>query len=181
MNEPPEPESSEPESIGDPDQTGTRDGLELAREIANAYRTSTQKQPRRAGRKPGVSAGIKRAPRDDPEPLAQFLGKLISDQGWEENLSAQQVFADWAAIVGEEVARHCVISGYEDGQLEVEADSTAWATQLRLLAPRIVAKLNARLGQGSVVRINISGPKGPSWIKGKRTIRNARGPRDTYG
>jgi predicted nucleic acid-binding Zn ribbon protein len=25
------------------------------------------------------------------------------------------------------------------------------------------------------------GPHGPSWKKGIRTIRNARGPRDTYG
>ncbi|MBC7596463.1 MAG: DUF721 domain-containing protein [Kineosporiaceae bacterium] len=181
MNEPPEPQSSEPESTSAPEQAAKADGLELARDIANGYRTSAPKQPRRAGRKPSTSRGVKRESRDDPEPLAQFLGKLIADQGWAENLSAQQVFTDWAAIVGEEVARHCIIAGYEDGQLEVEADSTAWATQLRLLAPRIVAKLNTRLGQGSVVRINISGPKGPSWIKGKRTIRNARGPRDTYG
>lgn len=181
MTEPPETEPPEPEASPGSDRTEKGDGLDLARDIAHAYRTSAPKQPRRAGRKTGAPRGIKRASRDDPEPLAQFLGKLIADQGWEAKLSAQQVFTDWAAIVGEEVAQHCVIVGYEDGQLEVEADSTAWATQLRLLAPRIVAKLNARLGQGSVVRINISGPKGPSWIKGKRTIRNARGPRDTYG
>lgn len=181
MTEPPETEPPQAESAADPDQRSKGDGLELAREIANAYRTSAPKQRRRAGRKSAAPRGTKRAARDDPEPLAQFLGKLIADQGWEDNLAAQQVFTDWAAIVGAEVAQHCIISGYEDGQLEVEADSTAWATQLRLLAPRIVAKLNARLGEGSVVRINISGPKGPSWIKGKRTIRNARGPRDTYG
>ncbi|MEO6472740.1 MAG: DciA family protein [Aeromicrobium sp.] len=113
--------------------------------------------------------------------MANFLGKLISEQGWEGNLSAQRVFTDWARIVGDEVAQHCTVVGYEDGQVEVEADSTAWATQLRLLAPRIVAKLNEELGQGSVVRLNIHGPKGPSWTKGKRTVRNARGPRDTYG
>jgi len=157
------------------------DGLELARDIANAYRTSAPKRPRRTDKRPGRPRGVKRASRDDPEPLANFLGKLISDQGWEADLSAQRVFTDWAAIVGDEVAQHCEVVGYEDGQLEVQASSTAWATQMRLLAPRIVAKLNEKLGQGSVVRINIHGPKGPSWIKGKRTIRNARGPRDTYG
>lgn len=181
MTEPPEagptPEPTEPPSPEPPDRG---DGLDLARDIANAYRGSgpQRARPARGRRKPQA---IKRAARDDPEPLARFLGKLISDQGWEENLSAQRVFTDWERIVGAEVAQHCAVVGYEDGQLEVEADSTAWATELRLLAPRIVAKLNAQLGQGSVVRINIHGPKGPSWIKGKRTIRNARGPRDTYG
>ena len=181
MTEPPDIGPPEAESTSATEKAGKGDGLELARDIANAYRTSAPKQPRRAGKKTSAPRGIKRGSRDDPEPLAQFLGKLIVDQGWEGNLSAQQVFTDWATIVGEEVAQHCIIAGYEDGQLDVEADSTAWATQLRLLAPRIVAKLNAQLGQGSVVRINISGPTGPSWIKGKRTIRNARGPRDTYG
>lgn len=165
-----------PEST--PDQP---DGLELAREIADSYRTSAPKNPRRAHRKPTKPAPAKRASKDDPEPLGRFIGKLISQQGWEESLSAQRVFTDWETIVGPEVAQHTEVTAYEDGQLEIDADSTAWATELRLLAPRIVAKLNAQLGQGSVVRLNIHGPKGPSWVKGKRTIRNARGPRDTYG
>lgn len=182
MTEPPDqelpPESPKPSTPVPPRRD---DGLDLARDIAAGYRTSAPKQPRRTNKKISGPRSNKRASRDDPEPLAQFLGRLIADQGWEANLSAQQVFTDWPNIVGAEVAQHCKIVGYEDGELEVEASSTAWATQIRLLAPRIVAKLNAELGQGSVVRINIHGPKGPSWIKGKRTIRNARGPRDTYG
>lgn len=181
MTEPPDP-GRQPDLAPGPEPTPSKgDGLDLARDIAGAYRTSAPKQPRRAGKKPGTNRGVKRASKDDPEPLSDLLGKLIADQGWEDDLSAQRVFTDWASIVGEEVAQHCAVVGYEDGQVEVEASSTAWATQLRLLAPRIVAKLNQQLGQGSVVRINIHGPKGPSWIKGKRTIRNARGPRDTYG
>lgn len=177
MTEPPEPHP-EPSA---PEPPRRDDGLDLARDIAAGYRTSAPKQPRRTTKKTSGPRPTRRASRDDPEPLAQFLGKLIADQGWEADLSAQQVFTDWPSIVGAEVAQHCTIVGYVDGELEVEASSTAWATQIRLLAPRIVAKLNTQLGQGSVVRINIRGPKGPSWIKGKRTIRNARGPRDTYG
>lgn len=174
----PEPKKSSdpaPSAQGAPD-----DGLELARDIADSYRGRAPKQaPRRASRSGPVPA--KRASRDDPDSVANFLGKLISDQGWEDNLSAQRVFTDWARIVGSEVAQHCAVIGYEDGQVEVEADSTAWSTQLRLLAPRIVAKLNQELGQGSVVRLDIHGPKGPTWVRGKRSLRNSRGPRDTYG
>lgn len=169
------------EKISPPSPPAQGDGLDLARDIAGGYRGAAPKRPRRSGKKPTTPGGFKRASKEDPEPLSRFLGKLISEQGWEDNLSAQRVFTDWERIVGAEVAQHCEVVDYEDGQLEIEADSTAWATELRLLAPRIVAKLNEELGQGSVVRLNIHGPKGPSWIKGKRTIRNARGPRDTYG
>lgn len=165
----------------DPGERPGDDGLELARRIAKAYRRGAPAGPRRGGRRRPPTTAARRPDRDDPEALSTFLGKLVADQGWEANLSAQQVFTDWVRIVGDEVAQHSKVTAYVDGQVDVEADSTAWATQLRLLAPRIVAKLNAELGDGSVVRIDVRGPKGHSWVKGKRTVRGARGPRDTYG
>ena len=68
-----------------------------------------------------------------------------------------------------------------DQVLLVRAESTTWATVLRQLAPQIVAKLNAELGEGSVVRIEVRGPAAPSWKHGIRSVRDGRGPRDTYG
>ena len=44
--------------------------------------------------------------------------------------------------------------------LTVQCDSTAWATQLRLLAPQLVARLNEDLGQGTVRLIKVLG-RGP--------------------
>ena len=121
------------------------------------------------------------AARDEPSPLADLLGEVVNDQGWDERLAAQRVFTDWAGIVGPEVAQHSEVIAFDDGEVEVRTDSTAWATQLRLLAPRIVAKLNELMGDGSVLRIVVRGPQAPSWKKGPRSIRGARGPRDTYG
>ncbi len=122
-----------------------------------------------------------RATRDEPSLLADLLGEVVNDQGWDERLAAQRVFTDWAGIVGPEVAQHSEVIAFDDGEVEVRTDSTAWATQLRLLAPRIVAKLNELMGDGSVLRIIVRGPQAPSWKKGPRSIRGARGPRDTYG
>ncbi|WP_290515973.1 DciA family protein [Aeromicrobium sp.] len=175
---------TEPKDDVGPDETRpptpTTDGLGLAREIASAYRGTT------APVTPGVKRRVKpakpnRAKRDDPSSLADLLGQVVRDQGWDDQLAAQRVFTDWAAIVGPEVAQHSEVISFDDGEVEVRTDSTAWATQLRLLAPRIVAKLNAELGDGSVLRILVRGPQAPSWKKGPRTIRGARGPRDTYG
>ncbi|MGH3504639.1 MAG: DUF721 domain-containing protein, partial [Nocardioidaceae bacterium] len=78
-------------------------------------------------------------------------------------------------------AMHCTPESYRDGYLSVRTDSTSWATQLRLLAPTLVARLNAELGHGTVLRIDIVGPATPSWRKGRRSVRGGRGPRDTYG
>jgi predicted nucleic acid-binding Zn ribbon protein len=156
------------------------DALGLAREIANSYRGKTQPVTPSSKRRVRP-AKPNRATRDDPSPLADLLGQVVHDQGWDDQLAATRVFTDWATIVGPEVAQHSEVIAFEDGVVEIKAASTAWATELKFLAPRIVAKLNAELGDGSVLRIQVRGPQAPSWKKGPRSIRGARGPRDTYG
>ena len=174
------PPDEEPEERG-PQEDPTPDPLGLARDVADSYRGAGRPlDPRRSTSRPR-QASPRRAKREDPTDISSVLGRLQKDRGWDDRLAAQRVFTDWASIVGPEVASHSKVVGFDDAIVHVETDSTAWATQLKLLAPRIVAKLNQELGQGSVLRIDIRGPQAPSWIKGKRTIRNARGPRDTYG
>lgn len=156
------------------------DPLDLARQIANSYRgkgTPGVAGPRKKSRpvKPA------RAKNDDPSTISDLLGEVVKNQGWADKLDDQRIFTDWATIVGPEVAQHAQIEGFEDTIVHVRASSTAWSTQLRLLAPRIVAKLNEALGDGTVTRIEVRGPQGPSWKNGPRSIRGARGPRDTYG
>ena len=72
-------------------------------------------------------------------------------------------------------------TSFADGKLVVRTDSTAWATQLRLLAPTLVRRLNEELGHGSVTLIEVEGPNLPTWKKGRLSSRDGRGPRDTYG
>ena len=67
-----------------------------------------------------------------------------------------------------------------DGELTVEAESTAWATQLRLLAAKLLIRIAGEVGNGVVKRLHIHGPAQPSWQRGPRRVRG-RGPRDTYG
>lgn len=157
------------------------DPLELARRIAQSYRgkgTPGVPAPRKRSRR---AAPPLRASNDDPSTISDLLGQVVRNQGWAEKLDDQRIFTDWAAIVGSEVAQHAQIDGFEDTVVHVRATSTAWATQLKMLAPRIVAKLNESLGDGTVTRIDVRGPQAPSWKSGPRSIRGARGPRDTYG
>jgi len=91
------------------------------------------------------------------------------------------VFARWDDLVGTEIAAHSTPETFADARLVVRADSTAWATQLKLCAPTIIKRLNAELGDGTVTFVEILGPNVPSWKKGRYGVRDGRGPRDTYG
>ena len=117
----------------------------------------------------------------DPARLGPSVDRLVSDSGWGGDVAVRGVFARWATIVGADVAAHCTPLGFDEGRLTVQTDSTAWATQLRLLAPTLVRRLNEELGHDTVSVIDISGPTGPTWAKGRRSVRDGRGPRDTYG
>ena len=155
------------------------DPLALARDIADAYRGASTPPLRRRRRRPTSTGG--RTSREDPVPVADLMGELVRDRGWDERLSIQRVFTDWPAVVGPDVAAHSTVEGFDDGVLTVRADSTSWAKELQLLAPGLVRRLNAELGQDTVLRVDIRGPQAPSWKRGRRTVRDGRGPRDTYG
>jgi predicted nucleic acid-binding Zn ribbon protein len=131
--------------------------------------------PRRPGR---------RSRRDDPEPLNDAIGALLDAHGWREAAAVGSVFGRWAEIVGPELAAHTRPDSLADGELTVTADSTAWATQVRLLAAHLVRRLNAELGDGAVQRVRVRGPAGaagPARRPGEWRVRGGRGPRDTYG
>jgi predicted nucleic acid-binding Zn ribbon protein len=116
----------------------------------------------------------------DPQPLGRLVSRLVSDRGWGESVTSARVFAQWARLVGEDVAEHAQPVALKDGELTVRASSTAWATQLRLLQGKLLAKIAAGVGNGVVKRMRIQGPTAPSWRKGPRHV-PGRGPRDTYG
>lgn len=158
------------------------DPLDLARDITDRYKRGGAPAPKGAPRRRRATPPTdRRQNRDDAVPISEVLGDLIRERGWGKHIDAQRVLDDWGSIVGPEVAQHSRVTGFADAVVHVETRTTAWATQLKLLAPRIVARLNELLGDGSVVRIEIRGPQAPSWKSGPRSIRGQRGPRDTYG
>ena len=164
------------------------DGLDLARAMTRA---SARVQPGAAG--PQAASAGRRSRRPAPGSPAPTpttatrscstppLGRLVADHGWELDLRVHGVFGRWAELVGAEVAAHCTPESFADGRLVVRTDSTAWATQLQLLAPTVVRRLNEELGPRHGDRDRGARPARPDWKKGPRSVRDGRGPRDTYG
>jgi len=139
---------------------------------------------RRAARPRGQAArpGFAVQPQvTDPQPLAAAIGGLLDDEGWTLAAATGSVFGRWAQIVGAELAAHTTPEKLTDGELTVAADSTAWATQLRLLSAQLIKRLNAELGDGAVLRVRVVGPVTSTRQPGQWRVRGSRGPRDTYG
>ncbi|PZS12681.1 MAG: hypothetical protein DLM57_18340 [Pseudonocardiales bacterium] len=159
--------------------------------LANARRTArgsgpphSRRRPRSAGEAPAARRGGYSGPTPDdldPQPVGRILAGYVEDRGWQLPLAQARVFADWAALVGDDIAAHSTPIGLRDGELKLSAESTAWATQLRLLTATLLARLVAELGPDVVTKLIITGPAGPSWKHGGYSVRGTRGPRDTYG
>lgn len=159
-----------------------RVALRAAKEQARARGDAAQqkKQARRGGLRSGA-----RADGRDPMALGAAINRLLTERGWETPAAVGGVMGRWPQIVGDDLAKHCVPLRYDDDPAErvltVQCDSTAWATQLRLLAPQLVARLNQDLGHGTVRLIKVQGPGGPARRFGPLRAPGSTGPGDTYG
>jgi predicted nucleic acid-binding Zn ribbon protein len=147
-------------------------GLELAKQIARATRGTA---PRQAPKK---RRPVQRT--DEPTRIGEVFAEVIDAQGWTREVSVHHLLARWPTLVGPANAAHSVPESYKDTVLTVRAESTTWASSLRMIAPQLVAILNENLGQGTVTRVQVVGPESPNWKKGPRSV-PGRGPRDTYG
>ena len=150
-------------------------GMARSRPLPKRWR----RQPVPPGRRGGYSGA--RPDDTDPQPIGRLFAEHVGDRGWERPLNEARIFSDWPRIVGPDVAAHCAPAGLRDGELRLTAESTAWATQLRLLAGTLLARIVAEVGGDVVRRIVVTGPSAPSWRHGAWSVRGGRGPRDTYG
>lgn len=190
----------EPQSVDNPvDEDPVRAALADARQIARSGRRRDRDAARRTRRENlagrgrsgraarstdrnvGGYSGPGPDPSTDPQPVGAVLAGYVGERGWERPLAEARVFAEWSALVGADVATHCEPQSLTSGELRIAAESTAWATQLRLLSATLLARLVAELGPEVVSRLVITGPVGPSWKHGGWSVRGGRGPRDTYG
>lgn len=163
------------------DRTGYDVALRIARQVASAPSNPVAPKKRRRPRATSVEYSGSGADARDPQTLQASLGQLIEAKGWQNQMGVRQFVQAWPQVVGATNAKNSWPEEFRDGVLVVRATSTAWATQLRKFSPMIVRKINETVGQGSCSRVDIKGPTAPSWKHGKLSVRDGRGPRDTYG
>nr|WP_240746854.1 DciA family protein [Cryptosporangium phraense] len=161
-----------------------RAALDAARAAGRTYTTrpgGPKKRPADDGQSPKRRrwSGSGPDPRD-PQPLGRLVSRMVADRGWDKPTAEARVLGDWPKLVGPEIASKSRPVQLKDGELTLQAESTAWATQLRLLSTKMLGLLSAEVGPNVVKKIRVHGPAAPSWKRGPISVRG-RGPRDTYG
>ncbi|WP_348789565.1 DciA family protein [Leifsonia sp. NPDC080035] len=116
----------------------------------------------------------------DPRGLGDVMEALTAQMGWTGALAKSDLLDRWVELAGEETAKHAVPDQIADGVLVVRCESTAWATQLRMMRSELLARIAERFPDADIQSIRFQGPDAPSWKRGPRSI-PGRGPRDTYG
>ncbi|MCV7383083.1 DUF721 family protein [Mycolicibacter longobardus] len=189
----PEPPSDD-SAVQPPAHLAGLTGMDLVRRTLAEAREAARSQGKDVGQ--GRRAPLRRRPagsgsgrrswsgpgpdRRDPQALGAATRDLAQSRGWSAQVAEGTVLGQWRAVVGEDIASHATPTRLSDGVLSVSAESTAWATQLRLVQAQLLAKIAAAVGDGVVKTLKITGPTAPSWRKGPLHV-SGRGPRDTYG
>lgn len=156
-----------------------RQALNRAKAAARAKGLRPGQEPRRRILADPPTSGARPGGRD-PQLLGDVVAHLLRERDWVADVSVGGVVGRWREVVGDQVADHCEPETFEDKVLVVRADSTAWATQVRLLGPQLLERLAREVGEGVVETVTVLGPAGPSFRRGKKSVRGP-GPRDTWG
>jgi predicted nucleic acid-binding Zn ribbon protein len=164
-----------------PDAAPDQPGIDPARRLlARARQAKPVRKPRQRSTPSEATWSGARPDSRDPSSLGSAVDALIKARDWERTVTAAGLLPRWAEIVGEDVAAHCRPERLQDGELICVAESTAWATQMRLLSRQLLARITAEVGPGVVTKLRVHGPTAPDWRHGPLRVMG-RGPRDTYG
>ncbi|HET7040830.1 MAG TPA: DUF721 domain-containing protein, partial [Gemmatimonadales bacterium] len=78
-----------------------------------------------------------------PTPLAEALKAWVKQKGLVRRMEQAVVLEEWAALVGPQIAKVAVPEGVTpDGVLRVRVATAPWATELQMMTPRIIGRLN---------------------------------------
>jgi predicted nucleic acid-binding Zn ribbon protein len=89
-----------------------------------------------------------------PTPLSEALTSYFKQAGLTKRVQQAGIIEEWAELVGPQIARVTEPDSITpDGMLRVRVATAAWANELSLMSPRILARLNAgRSGRVKQIR-----------------------------
>lgn len=92
---------------------------------------------------------------EDPRPVVRSLNRLALSLGVPPVPALRAVFSDWEGLVGQTLAVHTQPLFVRDGALIVGVDHPSWATEVRWLAPQLLARLREVGGATVATRVEV--------------------------
>lgn len=98
-----------------------------------------------------------------PTPLAEALTAWVKKKGFIKRMDQAVVVEEWAALVGPQIAKIAAPESVSpDGVLRVKVATAPWASELQMMTPRIIGRLNTGRPARPITSIRwIVGPLGP--------------------
>jgi len=81
------------------------------------------------------------------------IAQLLESLGLDERMQQYRSLIIWDKVVGPQIAARARPVRIRDGVLEVNVDQPTWMQQLQLMKPKILARLNAELGEETIREI----------------------------
>lgn len=104
--------------------------------------------------------------------VRDIINIMLDSRGWRSRVLEQMAVELWPEVVGEHLAHHTIALQFKRGTLFVRARSPQWMQELHFHHPRIIARINGRLGREIVqkIRCRVTPPRGikvgalkPNW------------------
>jgi hypothetical protein len=98
-----------------------------------------------------------------PERLGPLVEQVLVSLGQEARLAEARILVLWRDLVGDGVASRSLPLGISGTILTVGVFNAAWQGQLNFLREEMAAKINRRLGPGTVSSIRLVPENRPAW------------------
>lgn len=106
------------------------------------------------------------------------LSHLMVFQQWNNRLSEARVRNHWTSIIGENIAEHAKIQGFDSNAIILEVTNPTWASTINLSRLQIIKKINDAVGADFIRELRIVGT---STVGAKNLTGRSRGARFRRG
>jgi len=114
--------------------------------------------------------------------MREALERTLAAKGWSRRLKESEVIARWEDVAGARIAENAQPLRLEEGVLVVRAKTSTWASELSLLAPKLLERLAETFGAGLVTEVRvISGRARESGERALAPVRKTGSPRGRRG
>lgn len=89
-----------------------------------------------------------------PRKLSDVMGEMLTSSGISDRIAQASIIPDWAKLVGPQIARVTEpLSVTRQGTLFVAVTTNAWMTELSLMEPDLLRRLNEHAGRLQIKKI----------------------------
>lgn len=88
--------------------------------------------------------------------MKTLLSDLIESKGWSDKIDEGRLPDIWDEVVGGYIAKASKVRKFENGVLFISTDSSTWRSEIKLMAPMLIEKLNEKIGKNLIKELKVS-------------------------